>query len=399
MNYSPLLPEVRENPYPYYAYLREHAPVYWVESLQSWAVSRYADVDYILRNPQIFSSRDFIANFMGDLNPVPEVPWMIDLDPPVHTKIRKLVNKAFAPRLIIALESRIREICSELLNDLRSRSEFDLVRDFSAPLPVIVIAELLGVDARDRADFKRWSDAFMRATARPTDEAERAEIRRETLAMRAYLEDVIAQRRKEPREDLITRLVQAEEDQQTLTALEVLALSLLVLVAGNETTTNLIGNTVLTLLDHPAELAKVKANRAFVPQMIEEVLRYDCPVQGVARVAVRDVELAGTTISAGANVMYLNASANRDERRYEEPDRFDVLRNPRDHLAFGYGIHYCLGAQLARLEAKVAMEGLLFEQPPFVRTGELTRVEGIAVRGPKTLPMRFETARSASAAA
>lgn len=399
MNYSPLLPEVRENPYPYYAYLREHAPVYWVESLQSWAVSRYADVDYILRNPQIFSSRDFIANFMGDLNPVPEVPWMIDLDPPVHTKIRKLVNKAFAPRLIIALESRIREICIELLNDLRSRSEFDLVRDFSAPLPVIVIAELLGVDARDRADFKRWSDAVMRATARPTHEAERAEIRRETLAMREYLEQVIAQRRKEPREDLITRLVQAEEDHQTLTALEVLALSLLILVAGNETTTNLIGNTVLTLLDHPAELVKVKANRALVPQMIEEILRYDCPVQSVARVAVRDIELAGTTIPAGANVLYLNASANRDERRYKEPDRFDVLRNPRDHLAFGYGIHYCLGAQLARLEAKVAMEALLFEQSPFVRTGGITSVEGIAVRGPKTLPMQFATTHSASAVA
>jgi cytochrome P450 len=397
MNYSPLLPEVRKNPYPYYAYLREHAPVYWVESLQSWAVSRYADVDYILRNPQIFSSRDFIANFMGDLNPVPEVPWLIDLDPPVHTKIRKLVNKAFAPRLISALESRIREICIELLNNLRLRSEFDLVHDFSAPLPVIVIAELLGVDTRDRTDFKRWSDAVMRATARPTQEAERAEIRRETLTMREYLEQVIAQRRKEPREDLITRLVQAEEDHQTLTALEVLALSLLVLVAGNETTTNLIGNTVLTLLDHPAELVKVKANRALVPQMIEEVLRYDCPVQSVARVTVRDIELAGTTIPAGANVLYLNASANRDERRYKEPDRFDVLRNPRDHLAFGYGIHYCLGAQLARLEAKVAMEALLFEQPPFVRTGGITRVEGIAVRGPKTLPMRFDTTSSVSA--
>jgi len=394
MNYNPLLAEVRANPYPYYAYLREHAPVYWVESIQSWVVSRYADVDYVMRNPQIFSSAGLMGTFMGDLNPVSEVPWLMDLDPPAHTKIRKLVNKAFTPRLIAALESRVREISVQLLSDLRGRAEFDLVRDFSMPLPVIVISELLGVDAEHRANFKRWSDATIRSTVRPTDEGERAEIRRETRAMRDYLEHVIAQRRKEPREDLITRLVQAEEDHQTLSALEVIALTILILIAGNETTTNLIGNTVLALLNHPTEFAKVRANRALVPQLIEEVLRYDGPVQGVFRVAVQDVELSGTTIPAGALVFYLNGSANRDERKYADPDRFNVVRNPQDHLAFGYGIHYCLGAQLARLEAKVALEALLFEHPPFIRTPEeITRGDGLAVRGPKTLPLRFETAR------
>ena len=390
MNYNPLLPEVRENPYPYYAYLREHAPVYWVESIQCWAVSRYADVDYVIRNPQIFSSAGVMGGFLGDLNPVPEVPWMIDLDPPAHTKIRKLVNKAFTPRLIMDLESRIREIGTQLLSDLRGRTEFDLVHDFSMPLPVIVISEILGVDPEYREDFKRWSDATIRSSVRPTDEDKRAEIRRETRAMRDYLEHIISQRRKEPREDLITRLVQAEEDHQTLSALEVIALVILILIAGNETTTNLLGNTTLALLSHPAEFAKVRADRALVPQLIEEVLRYDGPVQGIFRVAVREVELAGTTIPAGAGVFYLNGSANRDERKYADPDRFDVLRNPRDHLAFGYGIHYCLGAQLARVEAKVALDALLFEQPPFVRTTEeITRGDGLAVRGPKTLPLRF----------
>ena len=392
MHYNPLLPDVREKPYPYYAYLREHAPVYWVEALQCWAVSRYADVDYIVRNPQTFSSAGLMGSFMGDLNPVPEVPWMIDLDPPAHTKIRKLVNKAFAPRLITALESRIREISTQLLSDLRDRTEFDLVRDFSTPLPVIVIAELLGIDAEYREDFKRWSDALIRATTRPTDEAERAVIRHETHAMRSYLEQVIAQRRKAPQEDLITRLVQAEEDRHTLSAPEVIALTILILIAGNETTTNLIGNTALALLEHPAELAKVRADRSLVPQLIEEVLRYDGPVQGLFRVAVREVELAGTIIPAGAGVFYLNGSANRDERKYPDPDRFDVLRNPHDHLAFGYGIHYCLGAQLACVEAKVALDALLFEQPPFVRTSEeMTRGDGLSVRGPKTLSLRFET--------
>ena len=161
MNYNPLFPEVRENPSPYYAYLREHAPVYWVEALQCWAVSRYADVDYVIRNPQRFSSAGLMEGFLGDLNPVSEVSWMIDLDPPAHTKIRKLVNKAFVPRLITALESRVREISTQLLADLCARPAFDLVHDFSMPLPVIVISELLGIDAEYRADFKRWSDALI----------------------------------------------------------------------------------------------------------------------------------------------------------------------------------------------------------------------------------------------
>jgi cytochrome P450 len=212
------------------------------------------------------------------------------------------------------------------------------------------------------------------------------------------LEDIIAQRRKAPRDDLMSRLIQAEEDQQVLSASEVIALVILLLVAGNETTTNLIGNTALALLEHPIELATVRADRALVPQLIEEVLRYDSPVQGVLRVAVQDVELSGTTIPAGSLVFYLNGSANRDERKYADPDRFDVLRNPRDHLAFGYGIHYCLGAQLARLEAKVAVGALLFESPAFSRTtAAFTRIDALPVRGPKTLPLRFETTRRAIA--
>jgi cytochrome P450 len=391
VDYNPLSPAVQENPFPYYAYLRRHAPVAWLEPFQSWAVSRYYDVDYALKTPQLFSSASFLSQAIGDLNPVPEAPSLISSDPPAHTRVRKLVNKAFTPRLIAALEPRLRAITAHLLEHILSRSEFDLVRDLATPLPVIVIAEMLGVEPERRDDFKRWSDDLVRGSNRPTAETERAHIRQSGAALRAYLQEVIDQRRKEPREDLITALIRAEEERQVLSANEILSLTVLLLLAGNETTTNLLGNTILTLLDHPAELAKVCANRALVPSLVEEVLRYESPVQLIIRQTTREVELSGTTIPAGATVFLLLGSANRDERKFPDPDRFDVLRNPRDHLAFGYGIHYCLGAELARLEAKVALEALLFQCPPFSRKiDRVPRVASLLVRGPERLPLVFK---------
>jgi cytochrome P450 len=390
MDYSPLSPEVQANPFPYYTQLRHQAPVLWVEPLQAWMISRYRDVDYAIRNPQLFSSTVFVAQTLGDLNPVPDAPWILEMDPPDHTRVRKLVNKAFTPRLIKALEPRLREITKELIDPLRSQREFDFVRAFSTPLPVVVIAEMLGVDREHRDDFKRWSDDVVSATNRPTDETERQRIRKSGAELRAYFAEAIARRRKEPREDLITALVRAEEEHQTLSANEILALLVLLLLAGNETTTNLLGNAVITLLEHPAELAKVRTDRSLVPSLVEEVLRYESPVQLIFRRTARDVELSETKIPAGAVMFLLLGSANRDEEKFPEPDRFDVLRNPRDHLAFGYGIHYCLGAELARLEAKVALESLLFECPAFsCPIDTIPRVASILVRGPQRLPLAF----------
>jgi cytochrome P450 len=264
------------------------------------------------------------------------------------------------------------------------------VQDFSGPFPVIVIAEMLGVEPERRNDFKRWSDEVVAATNRPTDEQARKRIRQSGAELCAYLEDVIARRRKEPGEDLLTALVQAEEERQVLSADEVLAIAVLILLAGNETTTNLLGNALLTLLDYPAELAKVRADRALVPQLVEEVLRYDSPVQVIFRRTTQAVELPGATIPARAAVFLLLGSANRDGQQFPDPDRFDVQRNPRDHLAFGYGIHYCLGAELARLEAKVALEVLLFDCPPCSRTVEhIPHIASILVRGPQFLPLVF----------
>ena len=390
MQYNPLLPTVQENPYPYYSYMRRRAPVYWIESLQAWAVSRYVDVDAAIRNPQTFSSSGFIATIFGDLNPVPEVSWMLDLDPPKHTRLRKLVNKAFTPRLIAGMESRVRQIARGLTADICCKGEFDLVSDLSTPLPVIVIAELLGIEPERRGDFKRWSNDVGESANRPTDKAERARIRGSVQDMRTYLQAIIARRRVEPREDLVSALVQAEEDSQILSAEEIFALCALLLLAGNETTTNLIGNAVLVLLDNQDLLGRLREETALIQPFIEEVLRFESPIQNTLRQTTRDIEIAGALVPKRARVLLLNASANRDEDHFRSPDRFNLTRKPNNHLSFGYGIHYCLGAELARLEAKVALETLLLECPTFERKkAEVARIKVLNLRGPQNLPLAF----------
>jgi len=390
MDYNPVSSEVMDNPYPYYTYLREHAPVYWIEPLQAWALSRYADVDFALRNPQIFSSSGFTAQTLGDLNPTPEVPWILDINPPDHTRLRKLVNKGFLPRIIRNLEPRVQEITQQLIAALRSQAEGDLVSGLSGPLPTTVIAEMLGVETERLDEFKRWSDDVVLGTSRPTDEAVRARVRNSGTALRAYFERLIERRRTEPGEDVITALVRAEEERDVLTSAEILGLAVLLLLAGNETTTNLIGNAVRNLLRYPAELEKIRADRTLIPSLVEEVLRYESPVQLLPRVTTREVELEGGKLPANATVFLLLGAANRDERKFPDSDRFDVTRNPQDHVAFGYGIHYCLGAPLARLEGRIALESLLFACPSFTCVKEpLPQIASIIVRGVQTLPLRF----------
>jgi cytochrome P450 len=398
MDYNPLSPEVQDNPYPYYAELRDKAPVAWIESMQGWAVSRYADVDFILRTPRLFSSASWNTAASGDLVVVPEAPGLLSMDPPAHTRMRKLANKGFTPRLIRAMEPRVQAITQGLLRPLTGKVTADLVSALCVPLPIIVIAEILGIELERQADFKRWSDDVVRSLNRPTDEAVRAEIRQSIAEFRGYLEAMIIRRRAEPGDDLITAFVQAEEEHQVLSPVEILGLTVLLLAAGNETTTNLIGNAVLALLDHPEALAEVRADRASVSALVEEVLRYDSPVQVVYRQATQDVELDGGKLPAEATVLVLLGAANRDGRKFPEPDRFDVGRNAQDHVGFGYGIHYCLGAPLARLEGRVALEALLFDCPPFARVlAQVPRIAAYLVRGPQTLPLRFENARTSAA--
>lgn len=395
MDYNPFLPEVYENPYPYYAHLRQHAPIYCIDGIGFWALSRYDDVASVLRNHELFSSATVMGALLGDLSfAPPDTPFMIGTDPPAHTRLRNLVNRAFTPRRVADIEAHIREITAQLIDQIAARGECDLIADFAVPLPVIVIAEMLGVEPERREDFKRWSDHQALAATGMVTADQQQQIRQSKAEFHAYFQEMIERRRREPHSDLISALVRAQEGDQTLTSAEILGLTVLLLIAGNETTTNLIGNATLALLEYPEELAKVRANPALIPNMLEETLRYDPPVHIFLRQTMRDCEIAGTALPAGAMVMPIYASANRDERRYPDPDRFDVTRDTQGHIGFGIGIHYCVGAPLSRVEAKVAFEALLSRFPRLVRAeAPLTRIASPFFRGLKSLPLMCEARR------
>ena len=400
VDYSPFAPEVRDDPYPYYKRLRDEAPVYRVEPFGIYAVSRYDDVMNIVKNPEIFSSKAIQSFLLGNLvaesmseeeREIFQSPILISTDAPEHTRMRNLVNRGFTPKRIAALETRIREITRQALDQI-DPTDFDLVRDLNVPLPVTVIAELLGVESERITDFKRWSDAIVGGIS-GTDEESKQLFTESRGQFRAYFKEVVERRRREPGDDLISVLVRAEEDLGVLTPAQILGFTLLLLVAGNETTTNLIGNTMLALLNNPAQLEKAAADPTLIPGMIEEGLRFDSPIQGLVRTPTRDTELHGVSIPKEAVVMILFASANHDERQFADPDRFDLTRNSQGHLAFGYGTHYCLGSSLARLETRVAFEELLARFRNFEMIQDHTeRIDSFLIRGPRSLRMRAEPA-------
>jgi cytochrome P450 len=387
MEFNPFSPEVREDPYPFYAYLRCHAPVYQVPALGCWAISRYADVVRVLKDPETFSSAS-LTTAMGDLNAIPGVPYMISSDPPVHTRLRRLVNRAFTPRAVTEMETRIREIARQLIADLDGQEIFDLVTELSTPLPIIVIAEMLGIEPERRREFKRWSDDLTAVTSGAVMGKERDRITRSMAELVACLSEAVERRRVDPGSDLITGLVRAEEENQALTVKEILAMTLLLLIAGNETTTNLISNAVMALLRHPGEMAKLRARPDLVPNAIEETLRYDGPVQMIFRQTTREAEIAGTAIPAAAFVMPLYGSANHDERVFADPERFDITRDGGEHIAFGLGIHYCLGANLARLEGRIVLEEILKLGDLEPIDAAVERINSMIVRGPKSLRLK-----------
>jgi cytochrome P450 len=401
--YDPLDPLVREDPYPSYAALRREAPVYQVPGLGIWAISRYPDVVAVLRSPERFSSAAMAAAVRkpADLTPEPsqgQAPdptalSIIGADPPAHTRLRSIVSRAFTPRRIADLEPRVREISRDLLARFVARGECDLVADYAVPLPVGVIAELLGIDRERQADFKRWSDAAMRAVFDSPGQEEGEQIGQALVEMNEYVEQTIAARRARPGDDLIGTLLRAESCDGALTVDEVRLFVFTLLVAGNVTTTHLIANAMLALLSHRSELAKVAHTPGLVPDLVEEALRYDAPVQFTLRTATREVELGGVTIPEGAIVAPLSGSANRDDRVFPDADRFDVTRDAKEQLAFGHGIHFCLGAALAKLEARVAFEELLPRiRDPIRRDEHLAWTNVLTLRGPTALRLRFEPA-------
>ena len=368
------------NPFPWYAQMRAHAPLLFYEPYQSWQAFRYDDVLRILSDYAAFSS-----NFSGGQGQDPLSGSMIAMDPPRHRQLRTLVTQAFTPRAVARLSDRITEIVNELLDRVIDRGEMDFVEELSYPLPVIVIAEMLGIPQADRARFKVWSDAIVGAgfdgPANPQGE------------MSAYFLNMIARRQADPGEDLISGLLAAQIDGEHLTTMELLGFCVLLLVAGNETTTNLLGNAVLTFDEHPEVWDALRADPELVPSALEEVLRYRSPVQMMYRRAIAEVTIADQTIRPGQMVLAQIGSANRDAAQFPEPDRFDITRAPNRHLAFGHGIHFCLGAPLARLEGKIAVT-LLLERLRDIRQvpGPLEHTGSAIVYGVKHLPITFKAA-------
>lgn len=394
MEYNPFSPDVQENPYPYYAYLRQYAPVYQIPNVGFWAISRYDDVAYALKNNQIFSSASFFTTtFVGDLNPAPGAPNIISCDPPVHTRLRSFVTKAFTPNRVADFETRIRQITNQLFEKMIAKGEADLITDFAVPLPIVALADMLGVEPERYDDFHRWSDVFTAGMGGTVSPDQHAAAKHDIDEMRIYFEKMIEERRTRPRNDLISALVQAQEEGQRLTAEEIVGLGSFLLVAGNETTTKLVGNTVLALLKNPGEIEKVRANPSLLPNLVEEGLRYEAPAQMAPRFTTQDVELAGTTIPAGVPVMVLFGSANHDERKFADPERFDVTRDTQGHMTFGFGIHFCVGSPLGRLEAKVALEALLPWLPTLSwREDQIKRnLSLFLMRGLERFPVAFRT--------
>ncbi len=382
--YNVFAPEVKENPYPYYEWLRHNHPVYHNERLDFYALSRYTDVMAASRNPQDFSSSQGIGPERQPNS------TMIAQDPPVHTRLRGLVSKVFTPKTIAQSEERIQAIVDELLDKVIDKGKFDLVQDFAFPLPVIVIAEMLGVEPERREDFKRWSDDVISVTG--GDQASLARYMKSWGEFKQYFARKVEERRAEPQHDLISALVQAQEEREALSPGEILNFCLLLLVAGNETTTNLISNGAKALFDHYDEAAlKLRERPELIQSMVEESLRFDSPIQGTFRTVNRDMEIHGVTIPQNSKVVLLWGSANRDETQFPDPDKFDIERKPNAQIAFGMGIHVCLGAPLARLEARIATQTIL-KRMRNIRldpTGVFDRVDNPMFRGLHHFPVLF----------
>ena len=352
VDFNPLSSELRADPLPQYEKLRSKDPVHRMRLIDGWILTRYEDIDMVLRDHRRF------GNLGRDYGYLPYIS-MLDLDPPEHTKVRGLVVHGFTPRAVNSLEPRITKTVNELLDEIVDKPRFDLIHDIAFPLPIIVIAELLGVPPEDRDQFREWSDVAALVVDPLLDSQQIQDVRQTIEELFDYLETIAEDRRRHPQDDLVTALVNAEEDGERLSREDLLINLVLVLVAGNETTRNLIGNGTLALMKNPDQLRRLRDDPSLLDSAINEMLRYDSPVQLDSRIAREPVEIGGKRIEPDQRVLCALGAANHDPEVFPEPERFDVGRAPRNHLSFGRGIHYCLGAPLAKLEARLVFAGLL----------------------------------------
>ena len=391
VTYNPLSPSVYTDPYPTYERLRDKDPVHWSPLMDSWVFSRYKHVDGILRDHKRFSndtSKRGNPSHIDESFDLANQPSMLFRDPPDHTRLRALVSRAFTPAVVEGLAGHIRAIADDLLDQIDDPSAFDLMEAIAAPLPVIVIAELLGVPTEDRPQFQIWSRHRARGLEPNITDKERRLVTEAGKELDAYFLGIIDQRRREPQDDLISGLVAAEEAGDKLSQAELLAMLRLLLVAGNETTTKLIGNGMLALLRNPNQLEVLRQSPDLMPSAIEELLRYDAPVQLDVRVALEDVEFDGRHVNKGQGIMVLLGSANRDPEVFSEPDRLDLTRQEANHISFGRGIHHCLGASLARLEGRLTFEAIMERFADIrMQTDRPVFRDNIILRGLEVLPV------------
>ncbi len=399
LTYDPTHPETRRNPFPLYERLQAEDPVHWSEPLRSWIITRYDDVRAVAMSPAMSSDRlrpfyeaqpderrDILSGVMRYLN-----HWLVFKAPPEHTRLRKLLNSVFTLALVQSLEPQIRRSVDAIFDQVDTEGEIDFMDEVAVLLPAYVILDMLGVPREDFGLVKQWSDAlrlFIGSARGEEDKYRRA--RHGADEMSRYFREAIALRRTAARDDMICKMMDARDAQGGLSEDELVATCMLLLFGGHETTTNLLGSAAVALLEHPGEMQRLRADPALIDSAVEEFLRYDGPSNSIARVVGKDHELAGKTLREGERVFAMINAANRDPRRFERPHELDLGRTPNRHLTFGQGVHFCLGAPLARLEGKVCISRLV-ERFPDMRAGSAAPewIDALIMRGPTSLPLRL----------
>jgi hypothetical protein len=399
--YHLLDPDVLANPYPLFRRLRTQAPVHWDAFLHTWVVTRYADVQEVLHKfsaDRTHTPERLNELGLSEMGPLAQlmVKQMLFMDPPTHTRLRSLASQAFSPARVAVLRTHIREIVNRLLDEVQDKGEMDIIADLAEPLPGIVTAEMLGVPLGDRLQLKDWSADFAEMLGNFQHNPEHASRMLRTVQdMTAYFRETIRRQKDIPQEGLVYSLMTAEVDGDRLSEEEVVANSIVTMVGGQETTTNLIGNGVLTLLRNPSQLERLQNDPSLIPSALEEMLRYESPSQHTGRIAPEDVELGGKMIRKGQAVMAVMAAANRDPERFPDPDRFDVARANNRHLAFGYAAHFCFGAALARVEGQEVFEAIVRRLPDLqLQPLPLVWRNNLGLRGLTALPVKFQAAQT-----